>query len=518
MKNLFLLTIFSLFITAAFAEVLIVPTQHETIQDGIDAAADSGDVVLVLPGEYEENIDFSGKAVTVAGSGTDLTTLNGGGNGPCVTFTSGEGMRSILAYFTITGGTGQNGYGGAIHVEGAMPMIALNVITENSAGAGGGAVSASRMATPILYRNLFLNNTTGNQGGAIHLTGSAAVILNNTFVGNEAENDGAAFYANIGMGIQFINNIVVHNSSGRGGAVYGTRFVTQVDASYNDVWGNDGGNYGNIEEGDGAISADPLFIDEENDIYHLTEDSPCIDAGDPNYLNDFDGSRADMGYYSLLQDPDMELPNVEPEAVGFEEVAVDNDSAITITIINPNEDGEIRIDFLPLIESPFSIEDLTVTLEGEEEFELEITFAPEDAVEYSDTLRLVCATSIELADTLDIPYPLGTIAIGLSGIGVGHGFVSDDLTKGPVDYKLLSCYPNPFNSSLEVTLNLEAPDEVTLDIYNQTGRLVRNLYSGNASTGISSYNWTPANMAAGLYIVRLKYSRGKVEIPVQYLK
>ncbi len=57
--------------------------------------------------------------------------------------------------------------------------------------------------------------------------------------------------------------------------------------TYTDVYG------GYI--GEGNINADPLFVG--NGDYHLTEDSPCIDAGDPNSPQDPDGTRADMGAY-----------------------------------------------------------------------------------------------------------------------------------------------------------------------------------------------------------------------------
>ena len=41
----------------------------------------------------------------------------------------------------------------------------------------------------------------------------------------------------------------------------------------------------NVEvEGSGNISADPLFVDPGNGDYHLTADSPCVDAGDPEFV------------------------------------------------------------------------------------------------------------------------------------------------------------------------------------------------------------------------------------------
>ena len=47
------------------AQVINVPADQPTIQPGINAAG-NGDLVLVAPGTYYENIRFMGKAITVA--------------------------------------------------------------------------------------------------------------------------------------------------------------------------------------------------------------------------------------------------------------------------------------------------------------------------------------------------------------------------------------------------------------------------------------------------------------------
>ncbi|MEX2187233.1 MAG: lamin tail domain-containing protein [Pirellulales bacterium] len=63
-------------------------------------------------------------------------------------------------------------------------------------------------------------------------------------------------------------------------------------------------NYTNASEtwpGTGNQTADPLFVDAAGHDYHLQPTSPAIDAGDPSFALDADGTRTDMGYYPFEQ-------------------------------------------------------------------------------------------------------------------------------------------------------------------------------------------------------------------------
>ena len=68
-----------------FLSYLLLPMlSFATIQELIDAASD-GDIILVEPGTYVENINFNGKNVTLRSSGgPEITIIDGNQNGPCV--------------------------------------------------------------------------------------------------------------------------------------------------------------------------------------------------------------------------------------------------------------------------------------------------------------------------------------------------------------------------------------------------------------------------------------------------
>ncbi|MCW0300343.1 hypothetical protein, partial [Klebsiella pneumoniae] len=96
------------------SDVIHVPADQPTIQAGIMAAV-NGDVVVVAEGTYYENINFMGKAITVASKfyldgrkkHIRKTIINGSRPadpdfGSVVSFVSGENTSSVLCGFTIT--------------------------------------------------------------------------------------------------------------------------------------------------------------------------------------------------------------------------------------------------------------------------------------------------------------------------------------------------------------------------------------------------------------------------------
>ena len=120
-----------------------------TIQEGIDASADS-DTVLTYSGTYYENIDFSGKNITIASlyltTGNEEyiynTVIDGNQNGSCVKIMSEEDSTTVLCGFTLTNGNGTlhvNDYiGGGIYIVDSQPAINKCIIKNNHAVAGGG--------------------------------------------------------------------------------------------------------------------------------------------------------------------------------------------------------------------------------------------------------------------------------------------------------------------------------------------------------------------------------------------
>tara|TARA_B100000131_G_scaffold301521_1_gene323804 strand:- start:334 stop:993 length:660 start_codon:yes stop_codon:yes gene_type:complete len=63
-------------------------------------------------------------------------------------------------------------------------------------------------------------------------------------------------------------------------------------------------------------------------------------------------------------------------------------------------------------------------------------------------------------------------------------------------------YPNPFNPSTSIRLYMPSDGFADIKIYNTMGQQVDELYSGNISSGYTSFNWNASDLSSGMYIVR----------------
>jgi Ca2+-binding EF-hand superfamily protein len=65
-------------------------------------------------------------------------------------------------------------------------------------------------------------------------------------------------------------------------------------------------------------------------------------------------------------------------------------------------------------------------------------------------------------------------------------------------------YPNPFNPTTSLKISLQESADVTLCIYDITGRLVETLYDGSLSPGDYSFTFLGTGLASGLYFAELR--------------
>jgi len=192
--------------------------------------------------------------------------------------------------------------------------ISNNIFYNNGAAIGdiAGGYTGTLGNRLTIKRNLFYNNWI-----AVSWDGrSKPIVLNNTIISD--------YWALVSDDLENSESIVKNNIIY--GQTYGLCCFISSDElseypqiSYNNFYNCSGGSYiyanttgvntssdydfkqFSPQPGIGEIHQDPLFLDYTNNNYHLSMNSPCIDAGDPNSPLDPDGTRSDIGAYYFFQ-------------------------------------------------------------------------------------------------------------------------------------------------------------------------------------------------------------------------
>ena len=335
-----------------FSETIHIPADQPNIQTGIDESV-NGDIVLVSPGTYYENITFDGKNITVASlflntQDTDYITetiINGSGLGSVVTFQNNENQNAILCGFTLTNGDASTGggincvdadpqisdciisenetslNGGGMNFEGSYATVENVLISDNDGGFEGGGISCYECNISFINVQI-LNNDGGNYGGGV-ISNSSNLILDRVVIaGNIASFRGGGMQCEDSSLPELTNVTIYGNDADDGGGIYcNTGSVPELENCI--VWNNSNDSlngvltiiYSDIEygfDGVGNIDLDPLFVNASGDNYNLTASSPCIDAGNPDSPLDPDNTTADMGaLYYQGNSADNELPAVD---------------------------------------------------------------------------------------------------------------------------------------------------------------------------------------------------------------
>ena len=285
-----------------------------------------------LPGPKIANCIISSNTADVGGGicceGSMSTITNS-----TITFNSavvGAGIfccqsSPTISNCTIGYNSSQINGGGMTNRDHSFPDIKGCLFIANSAKYAGG-MENSFNGSPSLTNCLFSDNWA-EYGGGIDNYSSNPILTNCTFSRNLAQADGGGMSSYGGSKPMLANCIFWRNTDKGGGdesaQIHGGHSNLPV-VNYSCIQGWTGrlGGSGNIRN-------DPCFVDlgywNSNDTpqdprddvwiegnYHLLPDSPCINAGDPNYIaesneTDLDGNprvigcRIDMGVFEYMQ-------------------------------------------------------------------------------------------------------------------------------------------------------------------------------------------------------------------------
>ena len=264
----------------------------KTIQAAIDYAQ-SGQVVNVAPGTYNENLFINKNIFLNSVKGPLETIINGASpSQPCVATIDIIYATCGIKGFTIIGMPEPYEPDWFAHGVSCSEskVVIFECVIKGSRDAGIEIYSTDSSYEVLIANTLITNNRIGVY--PFLQINTVPTLLNTTVAFNS--------YGICGNVPNLTNNIITNNTIGISILPFGN-LVGNI--SYNNVWGN-GINYEGVPDQtgkNGNISQDPLFLDPNNGDFRLRDGSPCIDAGDPTSLSTNEPAphhtRIDMGVF-----------------------------------------------------------------------------------------------------------------------------------------------------------------------------------------------------------------------------
>jgi len=520
-----------------------VPGNYPTIQAAINSAS-AGDIVLVADGTYLENINFKGKAITVAShyyfdgdtSHISNTIIDGSDpshpdSGSVVYFVSGEDTNSVLSGFTITGGTGTidspNNWrnGGGIYATDSSPhlknnIIESNIITYNNDSYGGGIYVLYLNNNFIIENNMIRNNelisssvTDYSLGAGIYVAAGGTETIR--IFGNRIINNAISAPVGYGCGITpanvgnanylIFNNIVSGNIiNAPSGASGGIDIYEHFPMVHNNLFTNNTAPIGagiGIEftsaktNESGARGSKPRS--KEHRLDYKTSNVEIVKFSNNTVVNN--SATVSGGGIGVIGGTIPQLINLivwgntapsNPQISGTADVQYSD--------VEGGYSGTGNINSDPFFaDSVFNLADSSLCIgAGIDSIEISGTWYYAPPFDYDGDPRPNPVDNFVDMGAQESPFPK-IIDI-----------IKKDLDNLPKIFSLKQNYPNPFNPSTTIEFSIPKVEYVNLIVYNLLGQEVTTLVSEKLTPGEYKYTWDASHLASGVYIYKIQTDNG----------
>ena len=459
---------------------------YDTIQRGINESGRK-DIVQVLPGVYEENIELVSDLI-ILGSGSENTTITAA-SGNIVTANNVHNVS--LSEFTIDG-QGSADYGILCNGTTSEMEIRDNVIT--------GASKVGIACSDSVHVDIKNNTIEKNGRDGILCDGSARVVINNNIISQNSE-DGVECGGSTNVTI-YDNN--VGDNERHGVACNGDATVSIVN---NDIRRN---TWRGLSCGSAANVTIQYNVISENNWAAFCTDSSIVNITD-NLIYSNQGPEivlAGSSNIKIIRNI-IRNPNI---IIGCHEIAnvLIGGNLTDANNIAANRGAAIRNWGSTIINATYNYwgttDESEISAMMRNKGEGSIVFKP-----YINTLDEIIAdvsgdgTISALDAALILQYVIGLIdkfpatnPISQAGQKYISGEISiDELDRMlqkwgyPSVFKLLGLenqllqnYPNPFNPDTWIPFKLAQSVPVTINIYDVKGQLIRTLHIGNKGAGV----------------------------------
>ncbi|MCK6506745.1 putative metal-binding motif-containing protein [Myxococcota bacterium] len=297
-----------------------VVAQDLVVADNQQRGTTGSGLGMYGPGVYAAQVDTTIEVDRAELSGNSAEGSGGSGyGGGLAVYVTDATLRDVrITDNRVDTGSSGSVYGGGLYARtGPVRMervwISGNQATGGGVVAGGGAYFTEQELTAdnlvVAGNTLSPGPSALTYGAGLFLSHGQAGISFADIVSNSATRSvqGLGVFVNASQDLDLDHvNIVGHTAGSTTGRALTVAYPTGVNVRFDHVNISDNGS--SAVSGatfslavDGNLEVDPLYTDTSDpdpgawDL-HLSEDSPCVDAGDEAVL-DVDGSRADVGAY-----------------------------------------------------------------------------------------------------------------------------------------------------------------------------------------------------------------------------
>ncbi|MBD3166139.1 T9SS type A sorting domain-containing protein [bacterium] len=477
---------------------LTVPLEDTlVIEAGAELFMDEAELVvhglLIADGTADDPIHFHAAEASAGWDGLFINTL------------SPDTSRFRYCIF-------EGSFDRAVEVYQSSPVFEQCRFTDNFTIERGGAVDLQQEAHVRFARCIFDGNTAQMPGGAISvLNNSSANLRHCLFYGNESET---------AAGIDLTGGTMTLRHSIFAGQVEGqaVRIVNPSEAAdlgWNCFYNNQGGDangavpagfglltdvgpYGDSTDTHGNLFQNPLLTNPAAGAFALRDDSPCINAGDPDAPPDPDGTRADIG--PLARTITGSFLRCRPAWLDFDAIVPGHTARRPLVVINPGV-AELEISQVS-IETPgvFAVDPgLSFALSPDQTDTLWVEFTPDGEDLFDGLLQIASNMPGNPEKTVE-----------LSGRGDPASGVDESGREAlPSEFGISALYPNPFNATAHVEVALPRPATIQVRVYNALGQVVATPVTGEHAAGYARFNVNAVGWASGLYFIEVRTDAGE---------
>jgi parallel beta-helix repeat protein len=469
-------------LVAARADIIHIPGDYPTIQEGIEAC-DPGDTVMVDSGTYDENLTVLAE-VSLIGENRDNTVIDGSGTGDVILL---EADHISIENFTIKNGGAEIEDSGIELCVADYCTITNCIFQDNYSG----------LYLRCSCYNVISRCRFGANGQAVHFYESYSGPIRDN-LNNQVKNN--VFEDNSGCGIFFEHTGAVHHHSNlvEGNRMsindYGMSMIMSEsnEIAYNSIESNTG--YGIalgmcLGGGDSNMFHHNNFISNHGDQVQASDFGGGVDYWfestdeEGNYWSDYTGSDndgdgiGDTPYYIEGGESQDLFPLMEPLYSAVEGLVSDGSDPIEGVHV---EAAGTEIDGYTDIEGAYTLEGLCAG-----NYDISFSHAM-----YEDTVVQAAPTTLATVTGLDVVMRITTDADG------------DEVV--PEAFTLYQNYPNPFNATTTISYRLSSTSDVTVEIYDILGGRIGTLTQGEQSPGDYSIVWDAGAKPSGVYFYRIE--------------